>query len=57
LRLFARIAGSGSEAALQAELHTQGFIASEGRGKTRSFSVKRDIPGLGRTRVIALRVR
>jgi hypothetical protein len=55
--LFERIAGSGSEAALQAELHTQGFIASEGRGKTRSFSVKRDIPGLGRTRVIALRVR
>jgi hypothetical protein len=33
------------------------LIASERRGKTRSFSVKRDIPGLDRPRVIALRVR
>jgi hypothetical protein len=55
---FERIAGGPAEShALKAELHAKGLIASERRGKTRSFSVKRDIPGLGRVRVIALRVR
>ena len=55
---FERIAG-GREAAkaLMGELHAKGLIAFEGRGSGLSFSVKRDIPGLGRVRVIALRVR
>jgi putative DNA primase/helicase len=53
---FERIAGGPAESrALKAELHAKGHIASEGRGQRRSFSVKRDIPGLGRVRVIALR--
>ena len=52
---FERIAGGpAASRALQAQLHAKGRIASEGRGPGRSFSVKRDIPGLGRTRVIAL---
>ncbi len=55
---FKRIAGSPAESqALKTELHTKGLIASERRGQRRSFSVKRDIPGLGRVRVIALRAR
>jgi hypothetical protein len=55
---FESIAGGPAESrALKAELHVKGLIASEGRGKRRSFSVKRDIPGLRRTRVIALRAR
>jgi hypothetical protein len=54
---FRRIAGGkGAAQALMAELHAKGLIMSERRGKTRSFSVKRDIPGLDRPRVIALRV-
>jgi Domain of unknown function (DUF927) len=56
---FERIAGGPAEShALKAELHAKRLIASERRGKTRSFSVKRDIPGipgLDRPRVIALR--
>jgi hypothetical protein len=53
---FERIAGGKSEAnALKAELYAKRRIAAEGRGSGRSFSVKRDIPGLGRVRVIALR--
>jgi hypothetical protein len=53
---FERFAG-GSDAAkaLMADLHGKGLIASEKRGSERSFSVKRDIPGLGRVRVVALR--
>jgi hypothetical protein len=43
--------------ALKTELHAKRLIASEGRGKRQYFSVKRDIPGLGRVRVIALRAR
>ncbi len=55
---FESIAGGPAESrALKAELHPKGLIASEMRGQRRSFSVKRDIPGLRRTRVIALRVR
>jgi hypothetical protein len=55
---FERIAGGPAESrALKAELHAKGLIASEGRGKMGYFSVKREIPGLGRVRVIALRVR
>ena len=55
---FERIAGGkGAAQALMAELHAKRVIASEGRGNGRSFSVKRDIPGLGRVRVIALRAR
>jgi hypothetical protein len=55
---FERIAGGPAESrALKVELHAKGLIASEMRGNGRSFSVKRDIPGLRRTRVIALRVR
>lgn len=54
---FERISGGKSEAnALKAELHEKRLITSEGRGSGRSFSVKRDIPGLGRVRVIALQV-
>jgi hypothetical protein len=57
---FERIAG-GSDAAqaLMAELHAKGRIGSEWRDQKLSFSVKRKIPGLGlgRTRVVALRVR
>jgi hypothetical protein len=53
---FERIAGNPTESrTLKAELHAKRRIASEGRGSGRSFSVKRDIPGLGRMRVIALR--
>lgn len=53
---FERIARSSAESrALQAELHAKRLIASDGRGGGRSFSVKRDITGLGRVRVIALR--
>jgi hypothetical protein len=53
---FERIAG-GSDAAktLMAELDAKRLIASERRGQRSSFSVKREIPGLGRVRVIALR--
>jgi Domain of unknown function (DUF927) len=53
---FERIAG-GSDAAkaLMAELQAKRLITSERRGQRRSFSVKREIPGLGRVRVIALR--
>jgi hypothetical protein len=55
---FERIAGGPAECqALKTELHAKRLIASEGRGKRRYFSVKRDIPGLGRVRVIALRAR
>ena len=55
---FESIAGGPAESrALKAELHAKGLIMSELGGKRRSFSVKRDIPGLKRTRVIALRVR
>ena len=55
---FERIAGGPAWChALKVQLHARGLIASERRGKRRSFSVKRDIPGLRRTRVIALRVR
>jgi hypothetical protein len=55
---FESIAGGPAESrALKAELHAKGLIASEMRGQRRSFSVKRDIPGLRRTRVIALRAR
>jgi hypothetical protein len=55
---FERIAGGPAESrALKAELHAKGLIASERRGQTRSFSVKREIPGLDRPRVIALRAR
>jgi hypothetical protein len=53
---FERIAGSSDAAkALMAELHAKNLIASEKRGQTSSFSVKREILGLGRVRVIALR--
>jgi hypothetical protein len=53
---FERIAGGPAEShALKAELHAKGLIASEGQGKRQYFTVKRDIPGLGRVRVIALR--
>jgi hypothetical protein len=41
--------------ALKAELHAKRLIATEGQGARRHFTVKRDIPGLGRVRVIALR--
>jgi hypothetical protein len=53
---FERIAG-GSDAAktLMAELHMKRLIACERRGQRSSFSVKREILGLGRVRVIALR--
>jgi hypothetical protein len=53
---FERIAG-GSDAAkaLMTELDAKRLIASERRGQRPSFSVKREIPGLGRVRVIALR--
>jgi hypothetical protein len=53
---FERIAG-GSDAAkaLMAELHAKRLIASERRAQRQSFSVKREIQGLGRARVIALR--
>ena len=55
---FERIArGPAESRALKAELHVKGLIASELGGKRGYFSVKRDIPGLGRVRVIALRVR
>jgi hypothetical protein len=55
---FASIAGGPAESrALKAELHAKGLIMSELGGKRGSFSVKRDVPGLGRVRVIALRVR
>jgi hypothetical protein len=55
---FRRVAGSPPESqALKMELHAKRLIASERRGQRRSFSVKRDIPGLGRVRVIALRAR
>ncbi len=55
---FERIAGGPAESqALKAELHLKGLIRSERRGKRRSFLVKRDIPGLRRPRVIALRAR
>ncbi len=42
---------------LKAELHAKGLIATEGQGQRQHFTVKRDIPGLGRVRVIALRAR
>jgi hypothetical protein len=55
---FERIAGGSAAAkALMAELHAKGLIASERRRQRRSFSVKREIRGLGRARVIALRAR
>lgn len=55
---FERIAGGKVAAqALMAELLAKQLIASEGRGQGRSFSVKRDILGLGRVRVITLLVR
>ena len=53
---FERIAGGPAKSrALKAELHAKGLIRYERRGKNRSFSINRDIPGLGRPRVIALR--
>ncbi len=55
---FERIAGGPAKCqALKTELHAKRLIASEGQGKRQYFSVKRDIPGLGRVRVIALRAR
>jgi hypothetical protein len=55
---FERIAGGPAEShALKTELHAKRLIASEGQGKRQYFTVKRDIPGLRRPRVIALRVR
>jgi hypothetical protein len=53
---FERIAGSSDAAkALMTELHAKRLIASERRSQSRSYSVKREIPGLDRVRVIALR--
>ena len=53
---FERIAGGPAQSrALKAELNAKGLIEYERRGNGRSFSIKRDIPGLGRPRVIALR--
>ena len=55
---FERIAGGPAEShALKAELHAKRLIASEGQGQRQYFTVKRDILGLGRVRVIALRAR
>jgi uncharacterized protein (DUF927 family) len=55
---FERIAGGPAKSqALKTELHAKRLIASEGQGKRQYFTVKRDIPGLGRVRVIALRAR
>ena len=55
---FERIAGGPAKCqALKAELHAKRLIASEGQGQRQYFTVKREIPGLRRTRVIALRVR
>ena len=55
---FERIAGGPAKSqALKTELHAKQLIASEGQGKRQYFTVKRDIPGLGRVRVIALRAR
>ena len=53
---FERVVGGKSEANdLKAELHAKKLIAYERRDGKLSFSVKREIPGLGRVRVIALR--
>jgi hypothetical protein len=55
---FERIAGGPAKCqALKAELHAKRLIASEGQGQRQYFTVKRDILGLGRVRVIALRAR
>ncbi len=55
---FERIAGGAAEAkALKLELRAKGLIVSEPRGKKHYFSVKREIRGLGRERVIALRLK
>ena len=54
---FERVAGGPAQArALKAELHAKGLIVSERRGQRRCFSIKRDVPGLGRVRVVALRL-
>jgi hypothetical protein len=47
--------GPAESQALKTELHAKRPIASEGQGKRQYFTVKPDIPGLGRVRVIALR--
>jgi hypothetical protein len=55
---FERIAGGkGAAQAPMAELHAKGLIMFERRGKSRSFSAKREISGLGRVRVIPSRAR
>jgi hypothetical protein len=52
---FERVAGGPAQArALKTELHAKGLIVSERRGQRRCFSVKRDVPGLGRVRVVVL---
>jgi hypothetical protein len=52
---FERVAGGPAQArALKTELHAQGLIVSERRGQRRCFSIKRDVPGLGRVRVVVL---
>ena len=54
---FERVAGGPAQArALKVELHAKGLIVSERRGQLRCFSIKRDVPGLGRVRVVVLRL-
>jgi len=52
---FEQIAGGRAEGnALKLKLDAKRLIVSERRGKTHNYVVKRDIPGLGRKRVVAL---
>jgi hypothetical protein len=55
---FERVVGRRSKGnELKAELHADERIASEARGKNRYYVVKRDIAGLGRVHVVALRLK
>jgi hypothetical protein len=57
-RLFDQIVGGKKNGeSLKRELLEREQIATEARGKARSFVVKRDIPGKGRQYVVALRPR
>ena len=49
------VGGKAEATALKLKLHRKRLIVSERRGKTHNFVVKRDIPGVGRLRVVALR--
>ena len=54
-RLERMVGGKAEATALKLKLHRKRLIVSERRGKTHNFVVKRDIPGVGRLRVVALR--